>query len=62
MPDGLAEDILDWAENSVPKVIKDLEGLLTENRIFKQRTVDIGVATKEETLAWGQPPSAGCVV
>jgi NADH-quinone oxidoreductase subunit D len=53
MPDGLAEDILDWAENSVPKVIKDLEGLLTENRIFKQRTVDIGVATKEEALAWG---------
>ena len=53
MPEGLAEDILDWAENSVPKVIKDLEGLLTENRIFKQRTVDIGVATKEEALAWG---------
>jgi NADH-quinone oxidoreductase subunit D len=53
MPEGLAEDILDWAENSVPKVIKDLEGLLTENRIFKQRTVDIGVATREEALAWG---------
>ncbi len=53
MPAGLAEDILDWAENSVPKVIADLESLLTDNRIFKQRTVDIGVATKEEAFEWG---------
>lgn len=53
MPEGLAEDILDWAENSVPKVIADLESLLTENRIFKQRTVDIGVATKQEAFDWG---------
>ncbi|MCB9964446.1 MAG: NADH-quinone oxidoreductase subunit D [Rhodospirillales bacterium] len=53
MPVGLAEDIYDWAEHSVPKVIADLESLLTDNRIFKQRTVDIGVATKEEALSWG---------
>lgn len=53
MPEGLAEDILDWAENSVPKVIADLETLLTDNRIFKQRTVDVGVATKQEAFDWG---------
>jgi NADH-quinone oxidoreductase subunit D len=53
MPAGLAEDMMDWAEKSVPKIIGDLEELLTENRIFKQRTVDIGVATEEEALDWG---------
>lgn len=53
LPEGLAEDILDWAENSVPKVITDLDDLLTGNRIFKQRTVDIGVATATEAKAWG---------
>ncbi len=53
LPEGLAEDILDWAENSVPKVITDLDDLLTGNRIFKQRTVDIGVASATEAKAWG---------
>ncbi len=52
MPPGLAEDIMDWVEN-LPKAIDDLDTLLTNNRIFKQRTVDIGVATKEEALDWG---------
>ena len=53
LPAGLLEDIQDWAENSVPQVIDDLDSLLTNNRIFKQRTVDIGAATKEEALDWG---------
>ncbi len=53
MPAGLAEDMMDWAERSAPKIIDDLDNLLSENRIFKQRTVDIGVATKEEALTWG---------
>ena len=52
MPAGLAEDIGDWLDN-LPKAINDLDGLLTNNRIFKQRTVDIGVATKEEAIDWG---------
>lgn len=52
LPAGLLEDMLEWTE-TFPKVLKDLEGLLTDNRIFKQRTVDIGVATKEEALDWG---------
>ncbi len=52
MPAGLAEDMLEWVEN-LPKAIGDLETLLSNNRIFKQRTVDIGVATKEEALDWG---------
>ncbi|MCB9991389.1 MAG: NADH-quinone oxidoreductase subunit D [Rhodospirillales bacterium] len=53
MPAGLADDMMDWAENSVLKVIDDLDELLTENRIFKQRTVDIGVVSAEEAMDWG---------
>src|SRR5262249_30210239 len=36
-----------------PKVLDDIEGLLTDNRIFKQRNVDIGIVSREEALAWG---------
>src|SRR5829696_5726870 len=36
-----------------PKVLDDIEGLLTDNRIFKQRNVDIGVVKLEECFAWG---------
>ena len=52
MPAGLAEDILAWTESFVP-VLKDCESLLNNNRIFKQRTVDIGVVSAEEALDWG---------
>ncbi len=52
MPDGLADDMMEFCE-SFPEFIDDLETLLTENRIFKQRTVDIGVATKEQAYDWG---------
>jgi len=52
MPAGLLEDMLEWVEQ-FPKFLDDLDHLLTENRIFKQRTVDIGVATKEEAMDWG---------
>jgi len=52
IPDGLLEDISAWAKR-FPEYIDDLEGLLTENRIFKQRTVDIGVVTLDEALDLG---------
>ena len=51
MPDGLAERILAWAD-AFPKVIDEIETLLTENRVFKQRSVDIGVIDKETAHAW----------
>ena len=35
------------------KVLDDIEGLLTENRIFKQRNVDIGVVSLDDAFAWG---------
>ncbi len=52
MPAGLAEDMLEWCE-TFPKFLADLETLLTDNRIFKQRTVDIGVVTTEQAQDWG---------
>ena len=51
LPAGLLERIGEWA-SEFPKIISDMEGLLTENRIFKQRTVDIGIVTKKEAMDW----------
>ncbi|HEX4636099.1 MAG TPA: NADH-quinone oxidoreductase subunit D [Rhizomicrobium sp.] len=52
MPPGLAEDILKFCDH-FPKVLDDIEGLLTENRIFKQRNVDIGVISRADAEMWG---------
>lgn len=52
LPAGLEARIAEWAE-TFPKFIDDLEQLLTSNRIWKQRTVDIGVMTPEDALGWG---------
>jgi NADH-quinone oxidoreductase subunit D len=51
-PPELLEDIYKFCEH-FPKVLDDIEGLLTENRIFKQRNVDIGVVSRKDALAWG---------
>lgn len=53
MPAGLVEDIRDWCEGRLPKALGDLNKLLTNNRVFKQRTVDIGTVSKEDALDWG---------
>lgn len=52
LPDGLLEEIADFAAK-FPKYIDDLESLLTENRIFKQRMVEVGIVSKEQALDWG---------
>lgn len=52
LPQELIDDIYAWTEQ-FPAHLDDLETLLTGNRIFKARNVDIGVVTKEEALAWG---------
>lgn len=52
LPADLLEEIAKFTE-TFPKVLSDMEGLLTNNRIFKQRTVDIGIVTKQEALDWG---------
>ena len=52
LPQNLLDDIRAW-NKKLPKVIDEIDGLLTENRIFKQRTVDIGKTTAAEALDWG---------
>jgi NADH-quinone oxidoreductase subunit D len=51
-PPELIEDIVTWC-GTFPKVLDEIEGLITNNRIFKQRNVDIGIVTKEDAFAWG---------
>jgi NADH-quinone oxidoreductase subunit D len=52
LPAGLLEDIYRYF-SIFPKYIDDLEDLLTENRIFKQRLVNIGVVSKAQAIDWG---------
>ena len=51
IPSDLIKDIGKFCE-TFPKTIDDLENLLTDNRIFKQRNVQIGVVTQEDALAY----------
>jgi len=52
LPAGILDDIAAWAEK-FPAVMDDIDALLTENRIFKQRLVDIGKVTAEQAMDWG---------
>ncbi|MBN8632271.1 MAG: NADH-quinone oxidoreductase subunit D [Rhodobacterales bacterium] len=48
----LLDDIDAWAAH-FPKVIDDIDTLLTENRIFKQRNADIGIVSEKDIQDWG---------
>lgn len=52
IPDNLLENIQTFI-NELPPRLDDMEAILTENRIFKQRLVDIGVVSKEDAIRWG---------
>ena len=52
LPEQLIDDIEAFCDPFLG-VCDDIEGLLTENRIFKQRNVDIGVVSLEDAFAWG---------
>jgi NADH-quinone oxidoreductase subunit D len=52
LPEQLVEDIGKWIDPFL-KTVDDLDLLLTENRIFKQRNVDIGVVPLEDAWSWG---------
>ena len=52
LPDQLVEDIAAWIDPFL-QTVADLDALLTENRIFKQRNVDIGVVKLEDAWKWG---------
>ncbi len=52
LPPQLCDDIWQWTEE-FPQVLDDLEGLLTDNRIFKQRNVDIAIVPLADAQAYG---------
>ena len=52
MPADIPERIGEWADK-FPRFLDDMETLLNENRIFKQRCVDIGIISDEDAIAWG---------
>ena len=52
LPNNLIDNIEEWL-SGFGKVVEDIETLLSDNRIFKQRTVDIGVVSPEDALNWG---------
>ena len=61
LPPKLIDDIWEFCDPFL-KVCDDLETLLTENRIFKQRNVEIGVVRLEDAWAWGLLGSHGARV
>ncbi|MCC8368741.1 MAG: NADH dehydrogenase (quinone) subunit D [Rickettsia endosymbiont of Oxypoda opaca] len=52
LPDGLLEDIAIFIE-LFPTRLQDVETLLNNNRLWKQRLVDIGVVSQKEAMDWG---------
>ncbi|MGA7117514.1 MAG: NADH-quinone oxidoreductase subunit D [Hyphomicrobium sp.] len=52
LPPELIDDIYNWCDPFL-KTLDDIDGLLTDNRIFKQRNVDIGVVSLQEAFDWG---------
>ena len=52
LPDDLIDDIEEWT-TTFPQVLSDIDGLLSDNRIFKQRNADIGIITEEDILNYG---------
>jgi NADH-quinone oxidoreductase subunit D len=52
LPPKLIDDIDAWC-GTFPTLLDNIEGLLNENRIFKQRNADIGVVTEKDILDWG---------
>ena len=52
VPLKLLTDIGDWVDNRL-KLFEDAISLVADNRIFKQRNVDIGIVSKEDAIRWG---------
>ncbi len=53
VPLKLLADIGDWVDERMPRLFEDAIGLVADNRIFKQRNVDIGVVSKDDAVRWG---------
>ena len=53
VPLKLLTDIADWLDTRLPQLFGDAISLVAENRIFKQRNVDIAIVSREDALRWG---------
>ena len=53
VPLKLLTDIGDWVDDRFPKLFEDAISLVADNRIFKQRNVDIATVSREDAIAWG---------
>ena len=53
VPLKLLTDIGDWIDRRVPVLFEDAMKLVVDNRIFKQRNVDIAVVSREDAIKWG---------
>ncbi|MGL5838854.1 MAG: NADH-quinone oxidoreductase subunit D [Sphingorhabdus sp.] len=53
VPLKLLTDIGDWCDTRLPKLFEDALSLVVDNRIFKQRNVDIATVSKEDAIKWG---------
>ncbi len=53
VPEKLLVDIGEWLDTRLPRLFEDAMSLVVDNRIFKQRNVDIAIVNKADALAWG---------
>ncbi len=53
VPLKLLTDIGDWVDGRLPELFGDAMSLVMDNRIFKQRNVDIAIVEKDDAIAWG---------
>jgi NADH-quinone oxidoreductase subunit D len=53
VPLKLLTDIGDWLDTRLPRLFEDAISLVADNRIFKQRNVDIATVSREDAIAWG---------
>jgi NADH-quinone oxidoreductase subunit D len=53
VPLKLLTDIGDWLDKRLPVLFEDAIGLVADNRIFKQRNVDIGLVSRDDAIRWG---------
>ena len=53
VPLKLLTDIADWLDDRMPRLFEDAISLVADNRIFKQRNVDIAIVSREDSIRWG---------
>ncbi|MBY0285052.1 MAG: NADH-quinone oxidoreductase subunit D [Sphingomonas sp.] len=53
VPLKLLSDIGDWLDTRLPRLFEDAISLVADNRIFKQRNVDIALVSREDAIKWG---------